>query len=395
MFAAQNERQLLLSIVRADPTRPLESARGLLLAPAMACTAVGGVASVLAIGTALPRHRYRQQELAELAQSLLPPTGGQGRLLERFFRRVDVQYRHLALDKEAYLNLGGFEQRSRAWLEVALDLGQRCVEEVLDGTGARADQIGQLMTTTVTGMCVPTLDARLMNLIPFRRDLKRVPLFGLGCVGGAAGVARLSDYLRAYPDQAAILLSVELCSLTLQCDDMSVANLISMGLFGDGAAAVLMVGADHPAAKGASPSVLDVASVFFPKTERTMGWDIMDTGFKVVLDSNVPSLARENLRGPIDRMLRSHGLSRSDIQTWVCHAGGPKIMDAVAEGLELEAEALAPAREALATIGNLSSASVLFLLEEYRRTRRPAPGSYGILMAMGPAFCAEIVLLQW
>lgn len=351
--------------------------------------------SVLATATALPRHRYEQQDLAELARRVLPELELDSALLQRFFHSVNVKHRHLALPKEAYGDLGGMQQRSRAWLEVALDLGQRCVEDALQSGGVSADEVGQLMTTTVTGLSVPTLDARLMNRIPFASDLKRVPAFGLGCVGGAAGVARIADYLKAFPEQCAMLLSVELCSLTVQKSDLSAANLISMGLFGDGAAAVLMVGSEHPKARQARPQVLDSLSAFFPNTERVMGWDIVDTGFKVVLDPNVPEIARQHLRPAVERLLVKHGLSLRDIQSWVCHPGGPKIMDAVAEGLELSPGALRASREALAEIGNLSSASVLFLLDQYRETLRPEPGSFGIMLAMGPAFCAEVVLLKW
>jgi alkylresorcinol/alkylpyrone synthase len=234
-----------------------------------------------------------------------------------------------------------------------------------------------------------------MNRIPFATNLKRVPAFGLGCVGGAAGVARIADYLRAFPEQCAILLSVELCSLTLQRNDLSPANLISMGLFADGAAAVLLVGAEHPSYSKASPRVVDSLSVFFPDTERAMGWDIVDTGFKIVLDPSVPEIARQHLRPAVDSFLAKHGLTRRDIKAWVCHPGGPKIMDAVADGLELSDAALKPARDALGSIGNLSSASVLFLLDEFRNALRPESGSFGIMLAMGPAFCAEIVLLKW
>lgn len=358
-------------------------------------TAATSGASVLATATALPRHRYDQPELAALAQRMLPECALDERKLRRFFSSVNVEQRHLALDKEAYTKLEGFEQRSRAWLEVAMDLGQYCLRQLLDETATPADQVGQLMTTTVTGMSVPTLDARLMNRIPFPTDMKRIPAFGLGCVGGAAGVARCADYLRAFPDQAAILLSVELCSLTLQRDDLSPANLISMGLFGDGAAAVLMVGAQHPRARHASPTVVDSASAFFPNTERAMGWDIVDTGFKIVLDVRVPEVVKQHLLPAVDGLLSRHGLQRSDIATWVCHPGGPKIMDAVGEALELQPAALEPARRALARIGNLSSASVLFLLDEYRRELAPKAGSFGVMLAMGPAFCAEVVLLRW
>lgn len=350
--------------------------------------------AVLSTATALPPHRYDQAALAGLAERLLPEKKVLKRL-RQFFERVEVKHRYLALDQDAYARLDGLESRSRAWHEVALDLGQRCIEQLLQDSQIPPSDIGHLMTTTVTGLSVPTLDARLMNRLPLPRHLKRVPAFGLGCVGGAAGVARVADYLRAYPKQAAILLSTELCSLTMQRDDASLANLLSMGLFGDGAAAVLLVGAEHPSIVNATPRVVDSCSVFFPNTERAMGWDIVDSGFRIVLDPSVPEIARTQLRPALEEFLSHHDLDIESITTWVCHPGGPKVMDAVAEGLGLDAAALQPARDGLAATGNLSSASVLFLLDEFRRRRRPQPGSHGILMAMGPAFCAELVLLQW
>ncbi len=345
--------------------------------------------------TALPAHRFRQDELAALAVDILAEADVEPRVIERFFSRTGVKERYLALPPDGYRALRGFEDRSRAWLEVALELGERTLRSLFEETGIDAAEIGQLVTTTVTGVAVPSLDARLMNRLPFARDLRRVPLFGLGCVAGAAGVARVADYLRAYPDRAAVLLSVELCSLTMQPEDVSVANIISTGLFGDGAAAVLMVGAEHPRAREARPNVLDSRSVFFPNTERVMGWDMVDTGFKIVLSADVPRLARQELPPAMDAFLADHGLQRADILAWVTHPGGPKVIDAVQEGLQLDDDALAPARAGLAEVGNLSSASVLFLLNDYLRRIRPKPGSHGILLAMGPAFCAELVLLRW
>lgn len=352
----------------------------------------------VATKVALPSHRYEQTELARIAARVLPALHAREGALERLFARVGVESRHLALPAEAYAELGGFEERNRAWLEVATELGLRAIGELLEEVGVDAREIGQLTTTTVTGIAVPSIDARLMNLLPFRSNLKRVPLFGLGCLGGAAGLARTAEYLRAYPDQLALLLSVELCSLTLQSDDASLANIISSGLFGDGAAAVLLAGAEHPLAREGrfpGPELIASESAFFPGTERVMGWDLVDDGFKVVLSPSVPQVVRAHVPPAVDAFLAERGLTRGDIGTWVSHPGGPKVLAALQEGLDLPAHALDPSREMLAQVGNLSSASVLALLDEYRRRRLPAPGTYGLLMAMGPAFCAELVLLRW
>ncbi len=353
-----------------------------------------------AVGTAvvLPPHRYPQAELARIAARQLPAFRDRERFLQRFFERVGVRERHLSLPAEEYALLGGFEDRSRAWQRVATELGAECLTKLLDEVGASAGEVSLLTTTTVTGISVPSIDARLMNVLPFSRSLKRVPLFGLGCLGGAAGLARTAEYLRAYPDQLAALLSIELCSLTLQQSDASLANVVSSGLFGDGAAAVLLAGPAHPLAQGRAPtgpSIVASRSAFFPDTERVMGWDVIDGGFRVVLSPAVPDVVRAEVPPAVDGFLAEHDLTRADIATWISHPGGPKVLAALEECLDLPPDALRPSREALSAVGNLSSASVLYLLDDFRRHRVPPPGSHGLLMAMGPAFCAELVLLRW
>jgi alkylresorcinol/alkylpyrone synthase len=234
-----------------------------------------------------------------------------------------------------------------------------------------------------------------MNRIPFNRQMKRMPLFGLGCLGGAAGIARAADYLRGHPQESALVLSIELCSLTFQSEDLSIANVVSSGLFGDGAAGVLMVGQEHELAGMGLPKVLDSLSWFFPDTEYIMGWEVRDSGLQVVLSSDVAEVAEQNLRPAVEKFLQEHNLSIDDISYWIAHPGGPKVMDAIEKGLDLPNGALDISRECLKEVGNLSSASVLLILKETLSRYKPEPGSYGLLMAMGPAFCAEFVLLKW
>jgi alkylresorcinol/alkylpyrone synthase len=190
----------------------------------------------------------------------------------------------------------------------------------------------------------------------------------------------------------AALLAVELCSLTLQRDDLSVANLIASGLFGDGAAAVLIGGGDRA---GRGPRVLDTRSIFYPGTERVMGWDIVDSGFKVVLSPQVPQLVRERVRSDVDSFLASHGLARRDVRHWICHSGGPRVLEAFEEALELPRSALQRTWDSLQQVGNLSSASVLFVLNDLFDSREARAGELGLLIAMGPGFCSELVLLRW
>jgi alkylresorcinol/alkylpyrone synthase len=219
-------------------------------------------------------------------------------------------------------------------------------------------------------------------------------MFGLGCVAGAAGVARLHDYLRGAPDEVAVLLSVELCSLTMQRADDSTANLVATGLFGDGATAVVAVGDWRVSERVSGPQVLDSCSTLYPDTERTMGWDVTGTGLKIVLAADVPALARQHLGGDVRAFLGRHELTIDDVSAWVCHPGGPKVIDAIQETLGVDPTALELTWRSLADVGNLSSSSVLHVLHD-TIVKRPPAGTPGVLMAMGPGFCSELVLLRW
>jgi len=350
---------------------------------------------------ALPEHSYTQAELsARLARRWADRPKSLG-ALRKLHGAMAVERRCLALPMDDYDDLKDFGAANDAFIRVGTELGARAVREAVAGAGLEPGDIDALFFTTVTGLAVPTIDARLCNVLRLRPNVRRTPMFGLGCVGGAAGIARASDYLRGHPDHVAVLLSVELCSLTLQ-EDLSVPNLIASGLFGDGSAAVALVGAERkiPSPRVAplagtrrGPVVIDSASALFPDTERVMGWDVGGSGFKIVLSADVPKIVHERLPSEVDGLLAAHGLRRTDIQHWICHPGGPKVITAMEQALELPENALAITRSSLQSIGNLSSASVLHVLSQTMETARP--GDKGLLMAMGPGFCAELVLLSW
>jgi alkylresorcinol/alkylpyrone synthase len=343
-----------------------------------------------------PKHYYPQSTLLTAAQeewepkraSILKP-------LEQFYTNVKVNGRYLAWPLERYKEPTTFEERNNAYIETALELGEQTICALLDHAHMSPQEIDQLTTISTTGIAVPSLDARLMNRIPFSRGMKRLPLFGLGCLGGAAGIARTADYLQGHPEEAVIVFAVELCSLTIQRDDLSMANLVASGLFGDGAAAVLMVGDDHPRAQVGMPRVIDSQSHFFPETEHIMGWDVTNSGFKVLLSADIASLAQSDVRPSMEAFLDRHDLTIASIDHWLVHPGGPRVIQALEDGLGLPDEALTLSWETLAEAGNISSASVLVILDKFMKRMQPKPGEYGVLMAMGPAFCAELVLLQW
>ncbi|MEC8254341.1 MAG: type III polyketide synthase, partial [SAR324 cluster bacterium] len=309
---------------------------------------------ILALAHAFPPHYCSQDELSSALRIAWQDQGLEVAIFDRLQRNVQVQGRYLARPLEEYHHFNSFTQTNQIWQEEALHLGEQVVRQVLDQAQLAADQVLLLLSTTVTGIAVPSLEARFLNRLPFAPTTRRIPLFGLGCLAGTAGIARCADYLRAYPAHAALLLSVELCSLTLQKQDLSVANLVASGLFGDGAAAVLLVGDEHPLASAAPVGVLDSCSVFFPDSEEVMGWEVSASGLKIVLSPGVPNYTREALPGPLKDFLAKHNLKLGEIRHWVSHPGGPKVIDALEEGLILPAGTLNRTRQSLAEIGNLS-----------------------------------------
>src|SRR6516225_9596324 len=216
---------------------------------------------VCSVGTALPPHWVDQESLIAIFRELWAREHFNLERIEELHRSVQVGGRYLALPLQEYLPLERFSERNDAFNRVSLDLGELAVQRALDGAGLRPRDVDHLFFVTVTGIGTPSLDARLVNRLGLRPDVKRTPIFGLGCVAGAAGTARASDVLRAFPDQVAVVLSVELCSLTLQREDLSIANIIASGLFGDGAAAMVLSGAERPPPR-AAPRVLATRSVF-------------------------------------------------------------------------------------------------------------------------------------
>ncbi|MBS2031781.1 MAG: type III polyketide synthase [Deltaproteobacteria bacterium] len=348
--------------------------------------------SLVAVGTALPPHYVEQERLIAALRTLWAGKHHNADRIDQLHRAVRVSGRHLALPMEQYLELDTFQKQNDAWIRAATDLGEAALHDALARANMKPEELDHIFVATVTGIATPSIDARLANRMGLRADVKRTPLFGLGCVAGAAGTARASDTLRAFPKQTAALLSVELCSLTLQRSDLSIQNVIASGLFGDGAAALIIAGGER-ARRG--PEVLASRSALYPDSERVMGWDVTDGGFKVVLSAQVPEIIRSHIRRDVDAFLRDHGLTRRDVRHWVSHPGGPKILDAVAEALELPREALRLTWDSLEKVGNLSSASVLFVLRDTLDQVDAKPGDHGLMLAMGPGFCSELVLLRW
>lgn len=355
---------------------------------------------LVAVEPSLPVHMYPQAEITAVLGPLLAPDPVRRALLERLHGASGVQTRHLALPLGEYAGLTSFGQANDLFIHLGTDLAAHALKQALDASGLRPSDVDFLLFTTVTGVAAPSIDARLVERVGLRPDVRRMPSFGFGCAGGAAGLARVDDYLVGHPHDVGVLLCLELCSLTLQRGDDSTANLVSSAIFGDGAAAAVLVGAEHPAAHpgpGGAPQavVIDSRSRLFSGTEDALGWQVSDGGFRIVLSAGLPAVLQAHLAEEVAALLAPHGLATADVGEWIVHAGGPKVLDAVATALDLPPSALLASRESLAAVGNLSSASVLHVLDTRLGHGNPAPGTIGVVMAFGPGVSCELVLLRW
>jgi alkylresorcinol/alkylpyrone synthase len=347
---------------------------------------------IAAVAPVVPDFVYSQSEITNELAPLISSEPARRVVLERMHAASGIGTRHTALPLERYRDLGTFRESNDLFIEVATDLAERALRTALETAGIEASDVDFVMFTSVTGISAPSIDALLVSRLGFRPDIKRLPSFGLGCVGGAAGLARVHDYLVGHPHGVGVLLSVELCSLTLQRDDETMANFVATGLFGDGAAAVVLFGDERG---GDGPTIVDTRSAFYPDTRGVIGWNVGGTGFEIVLTAGVADVIAKHFPSDVESFLADNGLTIADVAAWVAHPGGPRVLEAFSAAVDVPVEAFAASWASLGKVGNLSSAAVLHVLADTLEANATPPGGHGLLFALGPGVSAEFVLLRW
>ncbi|CAM3247791.1 3-oxoacyl-[acyl-carrier-protein] synthase III C-terminal domain-containing protein [Filibacter tadaridae] len=355
---------------------------------------------ILSVNTVQPPHEVKQEQAVALTRSLFSERYKDIERLLNVFQNGDMETRHICMPLEWYGKDHDFEERNQLYIQHAVDLGAQAILSCLQGYGKldapiEASEIDAIFFISSTGISTPSIEARIMNIIPFRDDTKRIPIWGLGCAGGAAGVSRAFEYCLAYPKANVLILSLELCSLTFQKDDYSKSNLVGVSLFSDGVACALVSGDDSELnVKKAVPSIIATTSKLMPDSEDVMGWDVKNTGLYVVFSKSIPSIITGWLGPFVHEFLAKHGLAKDDITHFVAHPGGKKVLQAYETALGFDEEKTAISRNVLRENGNMSSPTILYVLEQFMENE-PVAGDYGLMAALGPGFCGELLLLKW
>jgi alkylresorcinol/alkylpyrone synthase len=351
---------------------------------------------LLSLERYVPPHRYGQEVVTGWVRDWLAedPTSASKRLLS-VYAAAGVKARTSVVPIEEVFRPGDFETQNRKYREIACCAGAEVAGRALAAAGLAPREVGLVVSVSCTGFMIPAVDAHVADRLGLGPRLARLPITESGCAGGVVALARAADYLAAHPEGAVLLIALEFSSLTFQRWDRSATNVVSTALFGDGGAAAVLVGPRHPRAASGLARLLHADSVFFPGTTHLMGFELRNQGFQIVLDKALTAFVRRELLPAVEGFLGPRGLSRKEIRRWILHPGGRRIIEVMSERLGLAPEDLVPTEDVLAEHGNMSSVTVLFVLDEILRRHRPPPGSLGLLGAFGPGFAAELALLAF
>ncbi|MCY8455194.1 type III polyketide synthase [Bacillus spizizenii] len=361
------------------------------------------MAFILSIGTSLPAYDVNQERATEFARYMFQHSFKDIDRLLTSFKNGQIHSRQFVKPIEWYKEGHSFEEKNQIYIEETLKHSSEAVRECLSHPeffqeAIPYEKVDAVFFVSSTGLSTPSIDARLMNELPFSPYTKRIPLWGLGCAGGASGLARAAEYCKAYPEAFVLVIAAELCSLTFQPEDKTKSNLIGTSLFGDGIAAALLCGekADRRISKlKLVPKITDSQSVLMKQSEDVMGWDFTDQGFKVIFSRDIPTLVEKWLKTNVQVFLDKHQLSFSDISVFLAHPGGKKVIDAYIKSLELSSEKLLSAQSILQMHGNMSSATILYVIKEHLLNGHKKEAERGLIGALGPGFSSELLLFSW
>lgn len=347
---------------------------------------------ILSAATAVPEHRYGQDSVKQACRAAFGPLMD-APSRQAIFDHAGVGSRALVEPIERYLSPRSFAENNAAYFTHARSLSETALRAALDEAGLGFSDIGHIVSVTTTGLLTPSLEAHLAQELPFPRGVKRTPLFGSGCAGGAVALSRAADLLLGRPEEAVLVLSVELCSLTFMPQEQETTQIVAAALFGDGASAAVLAGDRHRGRGGAE--IVDSASTLLPDSLDVMGWDFTDQGMRLILSPRATTLVEDSFAGAVAPFLARHGLKTGDIDHFLLHPGSAKILDACERSLGIDSQKTRLSREFLAANGNLSSSSLLFILRDTLSGAKPRPGSYGLMAAFGPGFACELLLLRF
>jgi alkylresorcinol/alkylpyrone synthase len=354
--------------------------------------------AILSVGTATLPYKVSQAETKQYVKQLFASSFSHIDRLLHVFENGEIESRSFVKPLAWYGKRHRFSEKNDLYIESALRYGCEAIQACLNNPAFLAkpiayDEIEAIFYISTTGLATPSIEARIMNILPFSPYTKRIPIWGLGCAGGAAGLARAYEYCLAFPKAKVLVIAAEFCSLTFQPDDHSKSNFIGTSLFADGVACVCVAG-DETAGEAGRPRIIAAQSALMPDSEEVMGWDIRDDGLFVIFSKDIPSLIHTWLRPQVQSFLQQHGLAFDDISHFIAHPGGKKVIEAYEEAFGIDKEKTNISFEVLKEFGNMSSATVCVVLERFMK--QPIPeGDYGLIVALGPGFSAEMILLRW
>lgn len=352
---------------------------------------------ILSVSTVKPPHAIKQQQAVELTRALFSERFNNIERLLRVFDNGDIDTRNICMPLDWFKKEHDFEERNHLYIDHAVNFGVQAVERCLQRTpvSVLASDIDAIFFISSSGISTPSIEARIMNLLPFRDNTKRIPIWGLGCAGGAAGLSRAYEYCLAFPTANVLVLSVEMCSLTFQKDDYSKSNLVGASLFADGVACALVSGKQSTIkTKQPMPRIIGTMSKFMPNSENVMGWNVKNNGLHVVFSKSIPSIITKWLGPFVHEFLSEHQLTQEDLTHFIAHPGGKKVLEAYEKTLAFDDTKTAISRDILRENGNMSSPTILYVLQRFMENK-PVAGDYGLMAALGPGFCGELLLLKW